>query len=211
MSREWLWEKVAERTIKNLKSHGFDPHYCKGRDEAIALVMDMVGPYSSVGIGGSNTVRALGLVGQLEKMGKEVFDHWRPGISKEEELHIRLMQGRSECFLTSANAISETGEIVNVDGIGNRTAAMSFGPKKVIVIAGMNKVRPDLASALNRVKEVAGPMRAKSLGLNTPCSETGICNDCNSPQRICRITTILHRKPGLTDVSVVLVGEELGF
>ena len=83
--------------------------------------------------------------------------------------------------------------------------------EKVVIIAGMNKVALDLESALKRVKEVAGPMRAKSLNMETPCAETGICNDCNAPQRICRITTILHRKPMLTDVSVVLINEDLGF
>ena len=88
-----------------------------------------------------------------------------------------------------------TGEIVNVDGVGNRTNAMSFGPGKVIIIAGINKLTPDLESALQRVRNIAGPMRAKSLGMQTPCAETGICSDCNSPQRICRITTILHRQP----------------
>lgn len=211
MDKGWLWEKMAERTIENLKKHGFDAHYFKDPKEAKAFILEVIKPFNTVGVGGSNTVRALGVVEELEKTGKKVYDHWKTGISKEEDLEIRLMQGRSECFLTSANAISETGEIVNVDGIGNRIAAMSFGPKKVIVIAGMNKVRPDLASALSRVKEVAGPMRAKSLNVKTPCVETGACMDCNSPQRICRITTILHRKPGLTDVTVVLIGEELGF
>lgn len=211
MNKAWLWEKMAERTIENLKKHGFDAHYFKDTNEARAFVLELIKPFNSVGVGGSNTVRALGLVEELVKIGKEVYDHWRSGLSKEEELNIRLMQGRSDCFLTSANAISETGEVVNVDGIGNRIAAMAFGPKRVIVITGMNKVRPDLASALKRVKEVAGPMRAKSLNVKTPCVETGVCMDCNSPQRICRITTILHRKPGLTDVTVVLIGEELGF
>jgi hypothetical protein len=124
---------------------------------------------------------------------------------------IRLRQGRCDCFLCSANAVSLTGEIVNVDGIGNRVAAMAFGPKKVIVVAGMNKVRPTLESALARVREIAAPMRAKSLGMQTPCAETGLCADCNAPQRICRITTILHRRPMATEVMVMLVAEELGF
>ena len=106
---------------------------------------------------------------------------------------------------------SATGEIVNVDGIGNRTNAMTFGTKKVIIVAGMNKVTSDLDSALKRVREVAAPMRAKSLNRKTPCAESGYCSDCRSPQRICRITAILHRKPMLTDISVVLVGQSMGF
>lgn len=209
--KEWLWEKSAARAVEGLKSHGFEAYYFKRKEEAKAFVLDLIRPFETIGVGGTNTVRGMGIVEEISKMGKKVYDHWKEGLSREEELRIRLMQGRSECFLTSANAISETGEIINVDGIGNRIAAMCFGPKKVIVIAGMNKVRPDLASALNRVREVAGPLRAKSLNVKTPCAETGMCSDCNSPQRICRITTILHRKPSLTDITVVLIGEELGF
>ena len=144
-------------------------------------------------------------------MGKTVYDHWQKGLSKEEDLTIRLHQVRSDCFLCSANAISATGEIVNVDGIGNRTNGMTFGPAKVVIVAGMNKVTPDVDSALRRVREIAAPMRAKSLGMQTPCAETGLCTDCNAPQRICRITTILHRKPILTDVSVVLINQAMGF
>jgi L-lactate utilization protein LutB len=211
MDRSWLWEKMAERTVDALKRHGFEAFYAKDANEARAMALEIISQYGTIGVGGSNTVRALGLVDDLKQMGKTVYDHWIKGLSKEEELDIRLAQGRSDCFVTSANAISETGEIVNVDGIGNRVAAMTFGPKRVIVIAGMNKVRPDLDSALKRVKEVAGPMRARSLNMKTPCAETGVCNDCNSPQRICRITTILHRRPSLTQVTVILVGEELGF
>jgi hypothetical protein len=211
MERQWLWERMGERTKEALKAHGFDSHYCGNSQAAKELILGLIKDFQTFGIGGSNTIRSLGIIEELRAMGKTVYDHWIPNLSKEEELNIRLMQGRSQCFITSANAISETGEIVNVDGIGNRVSAMCFGPKKVLIVAGMNKVRPNLESALKRVREVAGPMRAKSLGMKTPCAETGICNDCNAPQRICRITTILHRKPSLTDISVVLVGEELGF
>ncbi len=132
-------------------------------------------------------------------------------LVKKKILNLRLNQGRCDCFFCSANAISATGEIVNVDGVGNRTNAMTFGNKKVIIVAGMNKVTPDIDSALKRVSEVAAPMRAKSLNMATPCAETGVCSDCNAPQRICRITTILHRKPMLTDISVILVNQALGF
>jgi len=104
-----------------------------------------------------------------------------------------------------------SGEIVNVDGAGNRNNAMSFGCPKVVIVAGTNKITRDLESAIRRVRDVAGPMRAKSLNRETPCAETGICTDCNSPQRICNITTILHRKPMMTDISVILINEELGY
>ena len=209
--QRWLGEKLAEKTIENLKKHGFDAHFVGSTQEAKELILGMVEQFNTFGFGGSDTTRALGLVDALKEKGKVIYDHWQQGLSKEEDLDIRLNQGRADCFICSANAISVTGEIINVDGIGNRTNGMTFGPKKVIIVAGMNKVRPGLHSALARIKEVAGPMRAKSLGMATPCAETGICTDCNSPQRICRITTILHRKPMLTDISVILINDELGF
>lgn len=207
----WLWAKLGERTIQNLKKHGFDAHFVSTVDDARELILEMVSGYETFGFGGSDTTRSLGILEELRAKGRTVYDHWQGGLSKEEDLEIRLRQGRCDCFLCSANAISAKGEVVNVDGAGNRTNAMSFGPKRVIIVAGMNKVTPDLDSALRRVREIAGPMRAKSLGMETPCADTGHCHDCNSPQRICRITTILHRRPMLTEVSVVLVNEDLGF
>lgn len=207
----WLWEKQGERCVKALKNHGFDAHFVQDIEEARGLILNMVSGYATFGFAGSETTRSLGVLEELRHQGKRVFDHWQKGLSKEEDLELRLEQGRCDCFLCSANAISATGEIVNVDAFGNRTNAMTFGPKKIVIAAGMNKVRPDLDSALRRVREVAAPMRAKSLNMDTPCAETGVCSDCNSPQRICRITTILHRKPMLTDVSVVLVNTSLGF
>ena len=207
----WLWKKLGEKCVKNLEKHGFDAHFADTPEDAKALILNMVSGFDTFGFGGSDTTRALGLTEALKVQGKTIYDHWQTGLPKEEDYEIRLLQGRCDCFFCSANAIAATGEIVNVDGVGNRINAMSFGTRKVVVVAGMNKVTHDLESALNRVREVAGPMRAKSLNMDTPCAETGVCNDCNSPQRICRITAIFHRKPMMTDISVVLVNQSMGF
>jgi L-lactate utilization protein LutB len=207
----WLWEKLGGQCVEALKKHGFDAVWVADGNGARKHILEMVSPYETFGFGGSDTTRSLGLVGALKEKGKTVYDHWAPGLSKEEDMDLRLQMGRCDCFFCSANAISATGEIVNVDGVGNRTNAMCFGPRKVIVVAGMNKVTRDLESAVTRVRDVAGPMRAKSLNMETPCAETGRCTDCNAPQRICRITTILHRKPMMTDLSVVLINQALGF
>jgi len=209
--QSWIWEKQGEMCVKNLKKHAFDAHFAVTGEEARKLALKMTSGYESFGFGGSDTTRALGILEELRAQGKTIYDHWQEGLSREKDLEIRLEMGRCDCFFCSANAISLTGEVVNVDGIGNRTNAMSFGPKKVVIVAGMNKVTHDLESAIQRVKEVAAPMRAKSLAMETPCAETGICNDCNVPQRVCRITTILHRKPMMTDVSVILINQNLGF
>ena len=207
----WLNEKRAETCVRNLKKHGFDASYFPRLEPARTFILQKVSAYTSFGFGGSDTTRQLNIIDTLKQLNKTVYDHWHQDTSAEESLAIRQKQLLCECFFCSANAISLTGEIVNVDGTGNRTSAMAFGPRHVIMVAGVNKLVPDLAAAVNRVREIAGPMRAKSLDLKTPCAETGVCSDCNVPQRICRITSILHRKPMLTDVSVVIVNEKLGF
>lgn len=209
--QKWLWEKWGTKCIENLKKHGFDAHFVATPEDARELILKTVSGYESFGFAGSDTTRALGVMEELKSKGKTIYDHWQENLSKEEDLDIRLKQGRCDCFFCSANAVSLTGEVVNVDGVGNRTNAMTFGPKKVVIIAGMNKVALDLESAIQRVRDIAGPMRAKSLGVDTPCAETGLCSDCNAPQRICRITAILHRRPMLTDITVILVNQSLGF
>ncbi len=209
--RSWLWNKLGETCAANLKKHGFDAHLVENAGAARSLILKLVSGHESFGFGGSATTAALRLTEALSAAGKTVYDHNASDLENDRRLEARRMQLRCDCFLCSANAVAATGEIVNVDGVGNRTSAMAFGPKKVIVVAGMNKVTADLDSALDRVRRVAAPMRARSLGVDTPCASTGLCNDCNAPMRICNVTTILHRRPLLTDLSVVLVNEELGY
>jgi hypothetical protein len=209
--QNWLWNRWAEIGLKNLLKNGFDAVFAPDAENARNLILDRFSGYDTYGVGGSETIRKIGILEDLRAMGKVVYDHWQGGLSPEKELEIRLAQGRCDCFFCSANGISLTGEIVNVDGMGNRNNAMTFGPKKVVIVVGMNKMAENLHSAVKRVHDVAAPMRAKSLGMKTPCAESGICTDCSSPQRICRITTILHRRPVLTDITVVLVNESLGF
>ncbi|SCY86866.1 lactate utilization protein [Desulfoluna spongiiphila] len=209
--KTWLLEQRAHRCVENLSKHRFDAHYLETGAEVSEKVKPFLEAADTVGFGGSDTVRSLGLHALAEEMGKTVYDHHRPDLSYDETLAMRKGQQGCDLFFTSANALSETGEIINVDGIGNRTSAMAFGPSRVVVVAGINKIASGLHGALRRIREVAGPMRAKSLGVETPCAVTGVCSDCNAPMRICNITTILHRKPMLTEVTVFVVGEELGF
>lgn len=197
--------------VEALRKHRFDAHLVLSAEAARDLILPMISGYQTFGFGGSDTIHSLGIIEALTASGKTIYDHNIKDLPFEDSLRIRKEEMRCDCFLASANAISLTGEIVNVDGVGNRTNAMSFGPQKVILAAGMNKVVPDLDSALKRVKEVAAPMRAKSLNMPTPCAETGICTDCNTPMRICNITTILHRKPLFTDISIILINEEIGY
>lgn len=211
MDKKWLGGKLGEHCVTHLINHRFDAHFVQTPQAALNLVMEWTEPFERFGFGGSDTINALGIKTILKEKGKRLFDHNDEELSSETSLEYRKKQSSCDCFLCSANAISQTGEIVNMDGIGNRTNAMTFGPRKVIIVAGINKVTQDLDSALRRIREVAAPMRAKSLGMDTPCALTGRCTDCNVPMRICNITAILHRKPMMTDISVIIVNEPMGY
>jgi hypothetical protein len=208
--QEWYREKMIERTIKALLSNYFDAHSFTDRTSLTNSVMKYVSPGMKVGIGGSLSVRVIGLLEKLAETDVQVLDHWKQGLTKDDIGAIRLAQLTCDLFLSSSNAITEKGDIVNIDGFGNRVNAMTFGPKKVVIIAGYNKITPDVDSALDRIKRVAAPLNAKRLNLPLPCAETGYCHDCKVEARICRITSIIQRRPNGTDISVYLINEELG-
>ncbi|HMK37407.1 MAG TPA: lactate utilization protein [Desulfomonilaceae bacterium] len=202
---------VVDTTLDSLKKHGFDAHFFATKQEVANFIMEAAADCKSVGIAGTHTVRALGIVPMLENAGKTLYDHWQLKPGTAEELQCRKNQMLSDLFLTSANAVTTTGEIVNREGCGNRTNAMTFGPGRVILVVGRNKIVSDLDAAINRIDEVAGPIRAMSLGRKTPCVVTGHCMDCDSPERICRITSVIHRQPIFTKISVVILDEDLGY
>ncbi len=204
-------EEKVNRTIKSLKDHDFEAIYVKNKKEACTQIIKHISPTAKVGVGGSATIREIGIIPRLEEQGNVIYDHWKEGLSPEQILELRKAQMTSDVFLSSTNALTETGELVNREGVGNRTNSMCFGPGKVIIAAGINKIVPDIHSALKRIKEIAAPLRNKSLNTANPCVETGVCQDCNLPTRICRITLILERRPVLTDMLVVIVGESLGY
>lgn len=166
---------------------------------------------ATVGIGGSVTVRELGVIEQLEARGNEVIHHWQPGLTEETDRLIRKKEGMADYYLTSANAITEQGDIINIDGIGNRVAHMIYGPADVIIIAGHNKIVSDIDAGIARSKEIAAVLNAQRVGSKTPCAKTGKCVDCDAPGRICRVVTIIQYRPWQTRIKVVLVNEKLGF
>lgn len=211
--KSWLIDKLVERTVRALKSNFFDAVCFDTRSDLVDAVAGLVEPGMEVGLGGSTTVRSdLDLPEKIKERGGVILDHWQAGLTKEENLAVRRRQLTCDLFIASANAITEKGEIVNVDGVGNRVAATVFGPKKVVIIAGYNKIVPDLNGALERTKQVAGPMNAKRLNLSAlPCAKTGHCHDCKSEERMCRVICIMQRKPALTDLSVFLLKEDIGF
>jgi hypothetical protein len=207
----WHVEKVLEEIARTLRMCGFNAHVFRDREAACAKILDLIPPDRTVGAGGSITVRELELIEELEKRGTRVVHHWIPGLSRQEDDEKRKTAINSDIFLTSANAITFKGEIVNIDGVGNRVAGMIYGPKKVIMIIGINKVCRTLEEALWRVRNVATPLNARRLGIKVPCAETGFCTDCKSAERLCRAVTILERKPARVDYDVMLIGEPLGY
>ncbi len=210
-NREWWIEERCKKTVERLKAHDFDAVYVKTKEEAVQKILKYVNSDTRVGAGGSVTIRDLGILDYLRGKGNTVLDHWAPGLSREATLEIRKAQMASDLFLSSSNAVTLNGELVNIDGIGNRVNAINFGPKKVILVAGYNKVAGDLDEAIKRVKNEATPLNARRLNIDVPCAKRGSCIDCNSPNRICRVVVIHERKPTFTDILVILVGEELGY
>lgn len=213
-AREWHEKISIDNTLSALERNGFDVEYYSSSEEAIAGVLGMVPDGAVVGLGGSVTLREMGLVEALEARDLNLADHWKAGsegASPEEVMKVRRTHINSDVFITGTNAVTETGELVNIDGTGQRVAAMIFGPKKVIVVAGVNKITGDLEEGLWRASNVAAPMNARRLHPKTPCAETGECDDCLAPGRICNVTTIIHRRPRRTPFTVVLVGEKLGY
>ncbi|MDI6776209.1 MAG: lactate utilization protein [Syntrophales bacterium] len=210
-TRGWLLEQRGRKAVEALKKNAFDAIYVSSLEAARTEILNRIPKGAKIGVGGSMTIRQLGVLDTLEKRGHVIYDHWRPGLSEGDILKIRKSHLTCDVFLTSANALTLEGTLVSTDGIGNRVGAMIFGPGRVIVVAGANKIVNDRESAFRRIKEVATPQVVRDMGLELPCAATGFCVDCNAPMRACRVTVILERKPFLSDIHVLIVGEDLGF
>ena len=208
---EQCTESKALQTVKALQQNRFAAEYCQTAADAWKQALSLIPPDATVGIAGSDTLIQLKVVEKLDARGNTVYCHHRPGLSAEEILDIRRKQLTCDVFLTSTNAITEDGRLVNTDGTGNRVAAMMFGPKKCIIIAGENKIVADAHAALQRIRKIAAPQNNKRLNRPNPCVQTGECMDCQGPTRICNMTTTLHKKPPASDIHVIVVGESLGY
>jgi L-lactate utilization protein LutB len=208
---QWHNETVGKAACEALKSNGFDAHYVATGAEALERVAAFVKPGMKVGFGGSMTVRALGAQDRIKALGAELLDHNAPGLDPAKKPEILRAQLTCDLFLSGSNAVTLEGDIVNVDGNGNRVAALSFGPRKTVVVVGVNKIVRDLDEALARVEIFAAPMNNKRLDKTNPCVKAGTCQDCQGETRICRVYQILRRKPSMSDFTVIVVGENLGF
>ena len=207
----WASEQKCQKVVEALGKKGFTAIYCRTKQEAVDYILKKAREAATIGFGGSMSVTDLKVADKVIEMGKELLIHGPPGLSPDEKrLAIMRRQLTCDLFLTGTNALTISGCLVNIDATGNRVCSMGFGPKKVIIVTGRNKLVNDTEEAIKRIKTCVAPPIAKRLNSNTPCAKTGFCADCNSPDRVCRITTIIDYKPTLTDICVLVVDEDMG-
>ncbi len=208
--KEAYYEKRGKVLVENLKSRHFDAVYCKTKDEALKMALQWITEGASVGWGGATSAMEIGLLDAVRNGTYQAIDRENCKTPEEREQAARDCMF-SDVFICGANALSLDGEMVNIDGNGNRVAAIIYGPKSVLVIAGMNKVTDSLEDAITRTRTVAAPINQQRFCLNNPCTKTGICADCISPECICnQIVITRHCRPA-GRIKFVLVGEDLGF
>ena len=197
-----------ENVTSALERRGFAVRRFDTKEQTAAALQEALQEAKTVGIGGSCTVRELDVVQSLKEAGKTVFWHWLPA---QEGVDARREALGADVYLASANAVTADGKLLFIDGTGNRVAAVCYGPKRVILVIGRNKLAEDTEAGFRRIHETACPQNARRLGNKTPCAVTGICADCRSPQRMCRAVLTLEGCPGSHPVEVWLVNEALGF
>ena len=204
------YQKRGQILVKNLQSRHFDAYYCDNKEEALKKALELIPEGATVGWGGAHSAEQIGLMEAVHA------GHYRPidrSLAKSPEEREQMMRDClfSDVFLTGANGLSLDGQMVNIDGTGNRVAAIIYGPKSVLVIAGMNKVEDSLEDAIRRARTIAAPMNNQRFNNDNPCSTTGTCGNCKNVTCICNqiVITRLCRPAGR--IKLILVGEELGF
>ena len=212
--QKWLIEKWADRTIKNLKRNFMNGYYFPSAEEALPKIIEHIPQGVVVGLGDSMTLHQTGVVSALEKGNYRLLDPWAvKDISQRIEMQRQILT--SDVYLVGTNAITLNGELINVDGRGNRVAALIFGPKKVLVVVGVNKIVRDIEEGFNRVKSIAGPANSKRhkfpKGKQPPCAITGFCSDCKPPLTICCALTVVRGQwEDKERITVFIIGEEFG-
>ncbi len=203
-------KQLAEQVLKKMELRGFKGYYCDSSDDAVELLKEIIPAHASVSFGGSETLKECGAA-ELLKNGTYNFIDRSTAHSPDEVREMYARMTLSDYFFMSANAITYDGQLINIDGTGNRTAFLIHGPKNVVVIAGMNKLINTLDMAVDRAKNTAAPPNAVRLGRNTPCKELGRCTDCLSDDCMCCNTVITRRSYIKDRIIVILVNENLGY
>lgn len=197
-----------QNTADALQAHGFKTQIFDTAEQAKEAALSLIGT-GSVGFGGSITIQDMGIYEALQQQGNTLYWHWK--VAPEQRAALFPLANTADTYICSANAILESGALLNIDGNGNRVSSMYCGPKQVIIIAGQNKLCGDYHDAVARIKREACPPNAKRLGYQTPCAATGNCNDCSSPQRMCNVTVLMERPGMVKNIHVMIVKEDLGY
>jgi L-lactate utilization protein LutB len=215
MENENKLNLIVDKTLRALQQNGFRAAYVADRKEALQSILKEIPPEATVGAGDSITLRQIGVFEELKRRGFKLFWPFDEKSAKEERRNIARKALQTDVFLSGSNALTVDGKIVNMDATGNRVAGMVFGPKKAIVVVGVNKIVRNVEEALERIRKVAAPLNAKRIRQERgwellPCVEAGECVDCNAENRICNIITIIEKKPRAIDLAIIIVKEKLG-
>ncbi|PRR77311.1 hypothetical protein CLLI_24820 [Clostridium liquoris] len=213
MDKNLLWnvEKKVERTIENLKKNNMEGFYVENESELIEKIKQLISENSTISVGGSMTLFETGVIDLLRSGKYNFLDRYESNLTPQDSKKIFRETFFADTYISSTNALTEQGELFNVDGTGNRVASMIFGPEQVIIIAGVNKIVKDLKEAEERLKRIASPTNAKRLNKNTPCVKLGYCMDCNSEDRICCDYVVMKKQRIKGRIKVIIVGKELGY
>ncbi len=202
--------RILENTAAALRANRFEAAVCESGSAAAAALLSLAGAGKKIGLGGSMTVKALGLEEALAAAGNTIITH-RPGMDAEVKRSTWLAAQASDLYLASPQAVTLDGKLIFIDGNGNRGAAVIYGPRKIVLLAGMNKIAKDQEEGLWRSRNIAAIANNLRLKKDNPCVKTGRCSDCSSPGRICNAVTLLWKKPSASDILVMLINEELGY
>ncbi|MCT8975988.1 lactate utilization protein [Clostridium sp. CX1] len=208
---EWVMEQKVKRTIENLEKNNMDAYFVQDEKALVEKISEFVTDGDTVSVGGSMTLFETGVIEFLRKGKFNFLDRYKEGLTAADTKDIFRKSFLADAYFVSSNAVTEKGELYNVDGNGNRVAAMLYGPDKVIVIVGVNKIVKDVDEAIKRTKGCAAPANTKRLNRNTPCTKVGYCVECSSDERICNDYVLMRRQTQKGRVKVIIVGKELGY
>lgn len=208
---EWVIEKKVQRTIENLEKNNMQAYYVEDENSLLNKIDELIKEGDTVSVGGSMTLFETGIIDMLRSGKYNFLDRYNPDLSNEDIKEIYRKSFFADAYFTSSNAVTEDGELYNVDGNGNRVAAMIYGPDKVIVIIGTNKIVTDVDEAIERNRRLAAPANTKRLNKKTPCANLGYCVDCNSPERICNDYVLIRKQGQKGRIHVIIIGKELGY
>jgi len=208
---DFVMGKRIEKTIKNLEKNNMNGYFVEDEQEALGKITELLEKGDVVSVGGSMTLFEIGAIELLRNGNYNFLDRYAPGLTPQEIKEVFRKGFLGDAYLTSTNALTVEGELYSVDGNGNRVAAMIYGPDKVIVIVGKNKIVDDVEEAIRRTKAIASPANNKRLNLANPCVKSGFCSDCTSPTRICNNYILIKRQSKADRIHVIIINKDLGY